>query len=72
MSEIKHFLERKKDGPVGWLLGREGARLMAGAISRVDILNLLLWPNVIALTIHYMDARRPRCRADRATWGRAI
>ena len=27
MSEIKHFLERKRDGSVGWLLGREGARL---------------------------------------------
>jgi len=72
MSEIKHFLERKKDGPVGWLLGREGARLMAGATSRVDILNLLLWPNVIALTAHCIEARTPRCRAHRGTWGRAI
>ena len=38
MSEIKHFLERKRVGPVGWLLGRGGKRSMAGATSRVDII----------------------------------
>jgi len=60
MSEIKYFLERKRDGPVGWLLG--------GGDARGHLINFIF---LISNNIKIDGRRQPNIFRRGAVVGRA-